>query len=123
MTTDRYTKTVLTIIAACLLFQSVLALDKAVEARQRQAPVPGSPQAGVIELQPQPVVIVGWDADALARQPLPVVVNSPVKLVYRADQPLPVAINGIKKAAGQWDPIDARVEPQAMGDTPGRPRP
>lgn len=131
VTIDRYTKAVLSTIAACLLFQSVMVLDKAVEARQQTA------------AQPTPVYIVGWDAAALARLPalpvsasanrslpvtitnggpLPVALSAPVRLAYAPDQPLPVAINGVKRATGQWEPLAVHVESQ-MSAVPGAPRP
>jgi hypothetical protein len=145
VTIDRYTKAVLSTIAACLLFQSVMMLDKVVEARQQATArsAEGRPADGPSPVPPTPVVIVGWDAVALERQPplpvevkgtqpvpvsidtsrpLPVAVSSPVKLAYAPDQPLPVAINGVKKASGQWEAIHVHVESQQMG-APGAPRP
>jgi hypothetical protein len=142
VTIDRYTKAVLSTIAACLLFQSVMMLDKAVEARQ-QAAAPAVSAAGPAGVPPTPVYIVGWDAAALARQPplpvsvsasrslpvaitnggpLPVALSSPVRLAYAPDQPLPVAINGVKRATGQWEPLAVHVESQ-MSPLPGAPRP
>ncbi len=135
MTIDRYTKVLLTIIAACLLFQTVLALDKIAEGRQA-----GSPQAGAIaQQQVLPVVIVGWDTPSIARLPplpvmvrtdrpvpvtidqdraVPVAINGPLKLTYTHDAPLPVSIDGIRKGP-VWDSINAHVDPQEMGNTPG----
>jgi hypothetical protein len=143
VTIDRYTKAVLSVIAACLLFQSVMVLDKAVEARQQPAAQPMSPAAGQAGVPPTPVIIVGWDAVAIARQPplpvsvsanrslpvaitnggpLPVALSAPVKLAYAPDQPLPVAINGVKRATGQWEALDVHVGSQ-MSPLPGAPRP
>lgn len=122
MTVDRYTKTLLTIIAACLLFQTALALDKVANARQ---------QAGIINPPvPQPVIIYGWERSAVPAVPLPVTIEQrepvsvtlaqPARLAYGADSPLPVSINGVRKGSS-WDSIHARIDPQEMGG-PGAPR-
>ncbi len=107
MTADRSTKTLLTlltIIAACLLIQTLLALDRVVEVEARQAPSqPGSISAAV----PLRVVIVGWGAPAIARstplpvtiqqaQPVPVSLGQPVRLIYSQDNPLPVHVQDRK---------------------------
>jgi len=129
MTADRYARTLLTlltIIAACLLLQTLLALDRVVEARQQ----PPYPQAGVASNVPQRVIIVGWDAGSNAkalplpvvvtqqREPLPVVVTQqrdpvPVTLTHPvklADTPLSVSIDAVRKSNYPWDTVNVHVE-------------
>jgi hypothetical protein len=122
MTGDRYIKSMLTIIAGCLLFQTVLALEKVVEARQTMATaIVGAPSGGQTRNQAQPVIIVGWDADAIAQAPpFPVTVANPVRLSFSGHESLPVTVNGIRKGE-PWDSINTHVEPQDMS-TPGLPR-
>ena len=119
MTVDRYTKTLLTIIAACLLLQTLLALDRVAFARG---------QAGAVaQPAPTPVYIYGWDRNALPlpvaieqRDPVSVTLAQPAKLAYTPDNPLPASINGIRKGSS-WDSIHAHIDPQEMG-APGSPR-
>ena len=69
MTTDRYTKAVLTIIAGALLYIGAMLSGQPASA-QGQGPTSGSPTM-VMDGRPQPVVIVGW---ATPERPLPVTV-------------------------------------------------
>jgi hypothetical protein len=119
MTVDRYTKALLTIIAVCLLFQTVLTLDKAVEARQPPSPYT---QPGIASNAPQRVIIAGWDAAAIAkapplpvvviqqREPVPVTLAQPIKLPYGPDNPLSVSIDGVRKTNAPWDTLNVHVE-------------
>jgi hypothetical protein len=138
---DRYTKIVLTIIAVCLLWLSVMTTGRPAQA-QSLTPM-GSLPGGV-----QPVVIVGWGSmDQQGRvalrfisdngvrrtdATLPVRADNalPVKLPYSADDPLPtrlntqdnplsVSITAIRRGDGLWDPIRTQVEPANTRDKPG----
>ena len=135
MTVDRYTKGVLTVIAACLLWLCVMTLGLPLSAQQF-----GSPTAQMISRVPaQPVVIVGWgtmnpegqvalslvkdasgavhtdtNLEVKLRQTDPI----PVSLSYTLQQPLPVGITSIK-AGTNWEPIRAKVEPQPPTSMPG----
>lgn len=145
MTIDRYTKAVLTVIAACLAWQCVLTLGGAVHAQQMQPP---SPQ--MTGRTATPVVIVGWGEmgpggeivrlsmkksgdgyvtdpvlpvrPASNGAPLPVTVTTPVRITSSARMPLSVDITGIRNAGGPWDPITARVEPVPAQPRPGIPK-
>ena len=59
MTTDRYTKAVLTIIAGALLYIGAMLSGQPASA-QGQGATQGSPGT-VMDARPQPVVVVGWE--------------------------------------------------------------
>ena len=129
MTSDRYTKAVLTVIAASLVWLCVMHAGRTVRAQP-------SPLA---DGRAQPVVIVGWGTmDAQGRVTLtmggdrrnpttdpnlPVnVVGLPapidVRLEYSEARPLPVGISSIKRTT-QWDPIRSSVEEEPVRSRPG----
>ena len=138
---DRYTKAVLTVIAGCLLWLCVMNAGRPVEA-QRLAAAPPS----MLPAQAQPVVIVGWGEMStkgevtlsLKRQadgtqvtdttlpvainrdgpPLPVTVNSAIKLAYTHDAPLSVGVTAIRRTT-DWDSIDTNVLPGPRTKLPG----
>ena len=114
MTTDRYTKAVLSIIAGALLYIGAMLSQPA---SAQGGATPGSPGM-VMDVRPQPVVVVGW---ATPERSLPVTVEQPLAVTLRGtqDQPLPVAITGIK-AGAQWDEIRVKVE-QPLSRRPGPP--
>ncbi len=116
MTTDRYTKAVLTIIAGALLYIGAMLSGQPASA-QGQGATQGSPGM-VMDARPQPVVVVGW---ATPERPLPVTVEQPLAVTLRGapDQPLPVAIAGIR-AGAQWDEIRVKAEP-SITRRPGAP--
>jgi hypothetical protein len=135
MAVDRYTKGVLTVIAASLLWLCAMTLGLPLSAQQF-----GQPTAQMINRVPaQPVVIVGWgtmdpqgqvalslvkDANGVVhtdtdlavrlRQNAPI----PVSLSYTVQQPLPVGITGVK-AGTDWEPIRVKAEPQPPEPMPG----
>ena len=107
MTTDRYTKAVLTIIAGALLYIGAMLSGQRASA-QGQGPTSGSPHF-VMDGRPQPVVVVGW---ATPERSLPVTVEQPLAVTLRGtpEQPLPVAITGVR-AGAQWDEIRVKLDP------------
>lgn len=109
MIIDRYTKAVLTVIAACLLFQCVMMAGKVVEAQQAADPwtVASGPA--------QPVLIVN-------KSPLLVESNRPLP-VSITQSPLPVAVTDVRHTNGPWDPIDVRVQPAQGAPLPGYGKP
>lgn len=112
---DRYTKTLLTIIAGALVYIAAMLSG---ERAQAQVGV----QAGEISTRPQPVVIVGWEA-AFPR-PVPVAIQDvaqplPVTLSGAPSQPWPVTLTGVR-AGSPWDEVRVRVE-QRPTSTPGIP--
>ncbi len=134
MLVDRYTKIVLTVIAACLLWLCVFSAPGIVLAQQRTR------ETGSWSQQVQPVVLVGIgemdiDGKVVVRFPathdgrpwtdptvpvnLPYTAANPMPahLAYTSASPLPVEINGVRKTT-EWEPIRTKVEPE-----PGRAKP
>ena len=138
MRSDAYTKAVLTVIAACLVWLCAMSTGRPLSAQQTQQ----------LDGAPQPVVIVGWGTlDAQGRTSVAMVQeggarrsdpNLPVTLVavsagpldvrlprgpvdvrlsYTDQSPMPVGVTRIKPFA-EWEPIRSAAEPE-----PTRPRP
>jgi hypothetical protein len=142
MPIDRYTKAVLTIIAAVLLYIAAMLSGQ-----------PASAQATAGRVTPQPVVVVGWGTvrgdgqivvtttrepdgvvraaplpvavQAAGQRPLPVTIQQAgqpiaVSLGVTPLRPLPVALTGVK-AGADWEAIRTRTEPQPLTKYPGPP--
>ncbi len=125
MRVDAYTKAVLTVIAACLVW---LCVTGAVL-------TPVSAQA---TRQPQEVIIAG-SREPLettlvgTRAPIPVMTPARTSLTVRpgsewyqepilvdAPRPLPTRLTGVERAAsGRWDAIDVNMKEQPRKATPG----
>jgi hypothetical protein len=147
MTTDRYTKAVLTVIAGCLLWMCAMGTAHPLSAQ------PGtSSDSALAAGRVQPVVIVGTgvmdaegkvvvdfirrnnrqvtdptlavklpytsDAPLPVRLPYTAASPLPAQLSYTAATPLPVAVTGIKKVL-EWEPIRTQVENAPLRTTPG----
>jgi hypothetical protein len=144
MTVDRYTKTVLTVIAGCLVWICAMGTGQPLSAQSPQ--FLRIPNATV-----QPVVIVGTGTldqqgtvtvnyiqqDGVRRtdptlpvalpyttaRPLPVALPytgaspMPARLTNGSDAPIPVEISAVRKV-GEWEPIRTSVE-----DAPARRKP
>ncbi len=139
MRSDAYTRAVLTVIAACLVWLCAMSAGRPLSAQQTMQ------FSGVA---PQPVFIVGWgtiDEKGLASVAMvqgrggrrsdpnlpvqlvavpagPLDVRLPrgpvdVRLNYTDQSPMPVGVTRIK-AAAEWEPIRSAAEPE-----PTRPRP
>jgi hypothetical protein len=149
MTIDRYTKGVLTVIAACLLWICAMGAGRPIAAQ------PATADLSTFKPGVQPVVIVGtgsMDQDGniavklLAEggrrrtdpsiavtlpytpaRPLPVGLPytaaspMPSQLFYTPAAPLPVEIAAVKKT-GEWQPLRAEVEDAPVRKTPGIPK-
>jgi hypothetical protein len=139
MRPDAYTKAVLTVIAACLVWLCAMSTGRPLSAQQTQA----------LNGAPQPVVIVGWGTlDAQGRTSVAMVQEGtarrsdpslPVKLVavpagpldvrlprgpvdvrlsYTEQAPMPVGVTRIKPFA-EWEPIRSSAEPEPTRARPG----
>ena len=130
MKPDPYTKTVLTVIAGCLLWLCAMQMGRPLAAQQALT---------LEKAAPQPVIVVGWGTlDEQGRVSvtmqqtrsgrrsdpnLPVALISvpaapiDVRLGYTDKEPLPVGVTRIKPV-GEWEPIRSAAEPE-----PTRPRP
>ena len=137
MTSDRYTKAVLTVIAIALVYIAAM-LSGVPAAAQGAVRIPVERLA---DSKPQPVVVVGWgslnasgeivlrtinDARGVAYTDpiLPVRVQqmpeapTPVTLGVTAERPLPVGLTAI--VPGQhWEPVRTKVEPAPTRPQPG----
>jgi hypothetical protein len=131
MRSDAYTKAVLTVIAACLVWLCAMNAGRPLSAQQTM---------GFGGVTPQPVFIVGWGTIDEKGQATVVMVqdrgvrrsdpNVPVKLVgvpagpldvrlnYTDQSPMPVGITRIKPAA-EWEPIRNAAEPEPTRPKPG----
>jgi hypothetical protein len=131
MKPDAYTKAVLTVIAACLVWLCVMNVGRPLSAQQPMQ---------LTGTTPQPVVIVGWGTlDERGRTTVTMVQdrggrrsdsNLPVKLIavpagpldvrlpYTDQLPMPVGVTRIKPAA-EWEPIRSAAEPEPTRSRPG----
>jgi len=134
MIVDRYTKTVLTVIAGCLLWMCAMGAGRPVAAQQSSIGVPAF--KGTV----QPVILVGTGTmdrtgkvdvyftgqsstartDPTVPVTLPYTAARPMpsQLFYTAAAPLPVEVAAVKKT-GEWEPIRARVEDAPVRTRPG----
>ena len=131
MRPDPYTKTVLTVIAGCLLWLCAMQTGRPLAAQQALT---------LEKAAPQPVVIVGWGTldeqgrVAVTMQQtrtgrrsdpnLPVTLMSvpaapiDVRLSYTDKEPMPVGLTNIKPV-GEWEPIRSAAEPEPTRPKPG----
>ena len=132
MHTDFYTKAVLTLIAACLLWICVMSGGQAVQAQPLQYSATPA----------QPVVVVGWGrlnpsapggieiawSDATRRISEPAVPIrpaadpkiEPVRVRLESVTPLPVSVEAVKRfKESAWDPLRISTEPDAGSRVPG----
>ena len=131
MRPDPYTKTVLTVIAGCLLWLCAMQTGRPLAAQQALT---------LEKAAPQPVVIVGWGTldeqgrVAVTMQQtrtgrrsdpnLPVTLMSvpaspiDVRLSYTDKEPMPVGLTKIKPV-GEWEPIRSAAEPEPTRPKPG----
>ena len=132
MHTDTYTKAVLTVIAACLLWICFMSVGQPLEAQPQQ----------YSSLPAQPVVIVGWgrlnpaapggieiawsdSARKISEQAVPIrAVNDPrfgpLPVRVELSTPLPVSLESVKKGReGAWDALRTSAEPDPGSRLPG----
>ena len=131
MRTDTYTKTVLTIIAACLLW---MCANMAQPVHAQRAP------QQLLPLPAMPVVVVGWgrlnpsapggveinwaDRDRhISEASVPVHADNDKKfdalrVHVELPAPLPVSLESVKKT-GAWDAVRTAAEPDGGSKTPG----
>ncbi len=142
MIVDRYTKAVLTVIAACLVWICLMQMPGIVLAQQTTR------ELATVSHAVQPVVLVGvgaMDSDGKvmiyysqhngaqwtdptvpvhASAPLPVSLPYtaanplPAHLMYSQTAPLSVELTSVKKV-GDWDPVRTHVDPAPTRDKPG----
>ena len=145
MNTDRYTKCVLTVIAACLLWMCVMGGGSPLAAQARSRTFPNADVQPVIlvgtgtldssgtvtvNFVPQPGSRMATDPTVpvslpySAERPMPVGLSYsgskpiPAVLTYSSRDPLPVEIAAVKKT-GDWEPLRAKVEDAPLRLQPG----
>jgi hypothetical protein len=129
---DTYTKTVLTIIAACLLWMCVNSTAQPLHAQrttEQYSPLPA-----------QPVVVVGWGRlnpgvpggmeiawfDPVRKISEPAVPIrpaidpkfEPLRVRVEVPTPLPVSLESVKRS-GQWDALQTATDPDTGSARPG----
>ena len=132
MNIDGYTKTVLTIIAACLLWLCVMSAGQ---------PVNAQPQQQYASLPAQPVVVVGWgrlnpaapggielawtdSARKISEPAVPIrpgdQKHDPLRVRVDLAAPLPVSLEAVKKGRdGAWDAVRTAAEADSGSRVPG----
>jgi hypothetical protein len=138
MKIDAYTKTVLTVIAACLVWLCLSSAGQTVVAQSQPALVSALPA--------QPVVVVGWgrlnpavaggveiewsdpqrriSETSVAVRPSTDARFDPLRVKIENPAPVPVSLDAVHKGA-TWDPIRTQVEkdpPQRVPGVGGMPR-
>lgn len=128
MAVDRYTKTVLTIIAGCLLWICAMGLPPALHAQQPLTFQNGNGPAvpvvivGTGTLRRDGIVTVAFQGDrTVPTVPVTLPYSAanplPTHLPYTANQPLPVEVSSVRKGE-TWEPVRVTVE-----DAPTRAKP
>jgi hypothetical protein len=132
MNVDRYTKTMLTVIAGCLLWICVMGAGPALQA-QRQRDRDRDPEPIPVDLKDiktvaQPVILVG--TGTMDRQGnIQVTFNQQesgrrtdstlsVRLPYSPSNPMAVEISAVKKA-GAWESLRTDVDDVPLRANPG----
>ena len=132
MKIDTYTKAVLTVIAACLVWLCVKSSGEVVVAQSQPTLVGALPA--------QPVVVVGWgrlnpavaggieidwsdsqrrvSETSLAVRPSPDARFDPLRVRVENQTPVPVSVDSVRKGK-DWDPLRTQVEQDPPQLTPG----
>ena len=133
MNVDRYTKCVLTVIAACLLWLCAMGSGSPLSAQSRVRLFPNADVQPVIlvgtgTLDPAGTVTVNFVPRADSRLatdptvpvtlPYSIAKPLPVDLPYSSPAPLPVEIASVKRT-GDWEPLRASVEDAPTRKLPG----
>ena len=115
MTTDAYTKGVLTVIAACLLW---MCLNGATPIARAQTNKPAPAPVILVDEKGNPLSTRDGFRVTLGPNPLPVMALEPLPVSVR-NPALPVALRAIQRTAA-WDPIQVQVlrEPPTLMPIP-----
>jgi hypothetical protein len=142
MKIDWYTKTMLTVIAACLVWMCVRSAGETVLAQaQARGQSPATAQAALWSPLPaQPVVVVGWgrlnpsvaggieidwsDPQRRVSEPsVPVRSSSdprfdPLRVRLESQSPVSVSVDAVRRGAA-WDPFRTQIEKDPPQRVPG----
>ena len=117
MKLDLYTKTVLTVIAACLVWLCVNDVTPTAVAQTVQSPAPM--RVVLVDEKNVPLQTAQGIRVNMGAQPVPVSVTNPSVAVAVTNPSFAVALTAIERR-GSWQPIDVRVlrEPPTLQPTP-----
>jgi hypothetical protein len=118
MNADLYTKAVLTVIAACLIWICVNGMTPSAQAQT--APTPGQPvRVMIVDEKGNPLHTTQGFRVNLGPQPLPIFVSNTSLPVTVGNSSLAVAVRSIQRA-GAWDPLQVQVlrDPPTLMPTP-----
>ena len=142
MTIDRYTKCVLTVIAACLVWLCLMSSGAALSAQPQVAAIPNATvqpvvivgtgtldQAGTVTINfmrsgsrviADPTVPVALPYSPAKPLPvsLPYSLATPLPTMIAGSDPLPVEIASVRKMRA-WEPLRVSVEDAPVRRTPG----
>lgn len=116
MKVDAYTKAVLTVIAACLIW---ICLNGVMPVAGAQAARPGPTPVILVDGKGVPIYTAEGFHVSVGARPLPVVVNNTSLPVEITNPALNVAVRSIQRGAA-WDPIPVQVmrEPPTLMPIP-----
>ncbi len=137
---DRYTKTVLTVIAACLLWLCAFTVGRPAQAQQltplglppgvQPVVIVGSgsvDESGKISLRlvgdngprrTDPTMTIRSDNPLAVKLPYSPLDPLPARVTTAVENPLAVSISAITRS-GTWDAVRTQVEPASTRDRPG----
>ena len=132
MKIDSYTKTVLTVIAACLLWLCVKSTGEPVIAQSQAAlwsPLPAQPVVVVGWGRLNPAVAGGIEIDwsdpqrRVSETSVPVRPSTdprfePLRVRVESPAPLSVSVDGVRRGAN-WDPFRTQIEKEPPQRVPG----
>lgn len=116
MKVDAYTKAVLTVIAACLLW---ICLNGVTPVARAQAARPAPAPVILVDEKGAPIYTSEGFRVSSGAKPLPVIVSNPSVPVEISNRPINVAVQAIQRGAA-WDPIRVQVmrEPPTLMPVP-----
>ena len=140
MKIDWYTKTMLTVIAACLVWMCVRSAGDTVLAQAQARPQAQGQAALWSPLPAQPVVVVGWGrlnpsvaggieidwadpARRVSEPSVPVRSSSdprfdPLRVHIESQAPVSVSVDAVRRGAA-WDPFRTQIEKDPPQRVPG----
>ena len=105
MNTDAYTKAILTIIAACLVW---MCLNGITPVTQAQAKRPEPMPVLLVDVKGNPVIAADGLRVNLGPKPQPITITNDVVSVNITNAALAVAVRAIQRSA-VWDPVQVQV--------------
>ena len=105
MNTDAYTKAILTVIAACLVW---MCLNGVTPVTQAQAKQPDPTPVILVDVKGNPIFTTDGLRVNLGPKPQPVTLTNDVVAVNVRNPALTVAVRAVQRSA-VWDPIQVQV--------------